>query len=81
MLEGGSLLDFATLMTIWILGLQYFFNFFARKRLIDRYHVHKMLVHHEAEAKVGRVEEKVRIAIVGGLGLAAVLGTIGWITS
>lgn len=81
MWKGESLLNFATLITLWVLATQYFVNFYVRKWLKDRYYLRKNLVEEEANEKVDGFERKLRVVVVLTLGAAAVLGTIGWFTS
>lgn len=76
MWKSENLLDFAILITLWVLAVQYFVNFFARKWLKGRYYPGN-LTEGEADEKVEKFEWKLRVVVVLALSAAAVLGTIG----
>lgn len=81
MWKSENLLDFAILITLWVLAIQYFVNFFARKWLKNKYYSGENLLEGEADKKVEDFERKLRVVVVLALSVAAVLGTIGWTSS
>lgn len=81
MWDGENLLELATLVTLWVLAVQYFVNFFVRGWLKDHYYGRRRMPEDQADQKVESFERKLRVAVVLTLTAAAVLGTVGWAAS